>query len=203
MTDQEILAQNLVKYRKTAKLTQAELSGKINYSDKAVSKWERGECAPDIFVLKQIANLYGITVDKLLVEQKEIKFSPNYNLPKKRFIIAMLSVLLVWLVAVACYAFISLIFPTITETWMFFIYALPITFIVALVLTSVWGRNLLNCIISSLLTWTVLLAVYLSLYLYLTNVPPSLWLIFLIGIPLQFLIILWFAYKRINKKSKI
>ena len=36
------LAENLVKYRKHFNLTQAELAEKLNYSDKAVSKWERG-----------------------------------------------------------------------------------------------------------------------------------------------------------------
>ena len=41
-TLEEIVAYNLTELRKNARLTQAELAEKINYSDKSVSKWERG-----------------------------------------------------------------------------------------------------------------------------------------------------------------
>ena len=46
-------------------MTQLELAVSIGVSDKAVSKWERGDGTPDVFVLKQIADLYGVTVDFL------------------------------------------------------------------------------------------------------------------------------------------
>lgn len=63
-----VLAENLIKYRKAANLTQAELAEKINYSDKAVSKWERAAGMPDVDVLKQIADLFGVTVDDMLTK---------------------------------------------------------------------------------------------------------------------------------------
>ena len=55
-----IFAQNLIALRKQMKLTQIELAEKINYSDKAVSKWERGESIPDVSVLMVIANLFNV-----------------------------------------------------------------------------------------------------------------------------------------------
>ena len=64
----KIIANNISELRRAFPLTQAELAEKLNYSDKAVSKWERGESMPDIEVLKQIADLFGVSVDYLLSE---------------------------------------------------------------------------------------------------------------------------------------
>ena len=66
-----IFAQNLISLRKQMKLTQIELAEKINYSDKAVSKWERGESIPDVTVLMTIASLFGVTLDFLVTEHAE------------------------------------------------------------------------------------------------------------------------------------
>ena len=60
---QAALAANLVRFRKAAGLTQLELAEKLMYSNKTVSKWERGESVPDIFTLKSIAEIYGVTVN--------------------------------------------------------------------------------------------------------------------------------------------
>ena len=76
MTEQEFrktLADNLAKYRKLYGLTQQELADCVSYSDKSVSKWERGDGAPDVFVLHRIARLYGINVSELIGETGESK----------------------------------------------------------------------------------------------------------------------------------
>lgn len=198
MDIKENLAQNLIKYRKATNLTQAELAEKLNYSDKAVSKWERGESVPDLYVLKQLADFYGTTIDSLIGEPVEEKPKKLHNISKKRAIISLCSAGLVWLVATCCFAFINLIFPSLTKTWLSFIYAIPITLIVLLVLTSVWGKTLFNSICTSMLVWSVIVALYLTLLYSLPNPPSSLWMIFLIGIPLQVLTILWFSYKKIK-----
>ena len=61
-----IIKENLIKYRKSAGLTQAQLAAKLGYSDKTISKWEREEGVPDIYILKEIADLYGVTVNDLI-----------------------------------------------------------------------------------------------------------------------------------------
>ncbi|MBR5900709.1 MAG: helix-turn-helix transcriptional regulator [Clostridia bacterium] len=70
MNVKENLAINIAKHRKALGLTQAELAEQLNYSDKAVSKWERGDAVPEITVLKQLADFYGVTVDTLLSQPK-------------------------------------------------------------------------------------------------------------------------------------
>lgn len=192
------LAENLVKYRKHFNLTQAELAEKLNYSDKAVSKWERGESVPDLNVLKQLADFYNVTIDTLISEPTKVVTKKDNVRGKIRQIIAICSTMLVWLVAIVAFAFLNIIIPGITHTWIAFIYALPITCIVLLVLTSVWKKKITTAIIISCLVWSVILAVYLSLLFMLPSPPNQLWQVFLIGIPLQILTVFWSKYRTIK-----
>ena len=194
----DCFAANLIAYRKSFNLTQAELAEKLNYSDKAVSKWERAESVPDIYTLKQIADFFGTKVDVLISEPKKERPKVNYNLGKKRTIIALASTAVVWLVAIMFFAFINIIFPAIEQTWLSFIYAIPVTAIVLLVFTSVWGKSIGNLIILSVLIWSLILTVYLTLVHTLSTPPVMLWEIFLIGIPAEGIIIFWYLYKKVK-----
>ena len=194
----ENLAQNLTKYRKASNLTQLELAEKLNYSDKAISKWERGESAPDIFVLKQLADFYGTKVDTLLSEPKPERVKLSLATSKKRSLICLIASGLVWLVAILSFAFLGIIVESIENTWLSFIVAIPVTSIVLLVFTGVWGKNLATMILLSIFIWTFMLAVFLCLLCALPVVPKNLWQLFLICIPLQVIIVFWFLYKRIK-----
>ena len=75
MNDEKIKKQlgvNIAAYRKKLGLTQAGLAEKLNYSDKAVSKWERAESVPDVLTMVQLAELFDVTVNDLLVDPDEI-----------------------------------------------------------------------------------------------------------------------------------
>jgi transcriptional regulator with XRE-family HTH domain len=63
-----IIARNIIELRRKNNMTQLELAEKLNYTDKAVSKWERGESLPDIAVLKTIADMFGVGLDYLVSE---------------------------------------------------------------------------------------------------------------------------------------
>ena len=68
-----IIGKNIAELRKSSGLTQLELAEKLNYSDKSVSKWERGESLPDIVVLKSVADLFEVTLDYLVEEEHDGK----------------------------------------------------------------------------------------------------------------------------------
>ena len=193
----ECFALNLIKYRKSANLTQAELAEKLNYSDKAVSKWERAESVPDIYTIKNVADFFGVKVDVLISEPKYDRPKVNYNLGKKRTILCLASAAIVWLVAVLFYFFIHL-FVDIKIPWLSFVYAIPVTAIVLLIFTSVWGKSLGNVIILSVLIWSVIATVYITLLLTLDPPPAMLWEIFLIGIPAQAATLFWFLYVKVK-----
>ena len=69
----ETLGQRIARLRKEKKLTQEDLAKKFNVSTQAVSKWENDLSAPDISILKELANTLGVTIDYLLSNKaKEI-----------------------------------------------------------------------------------------------------------------------------------
>ena len=75
----EVLAQNLALYRKLHGFTQAQLADAIGYSDKSVSKWERGEGTPDIFLLLTLSEIYGVTVSELVGQTEKCKDTQEKN----------------------------------------------------------------------------------------------------------------------------
>ena len=67
-----VIAKNMTELRLAKGMTQLQVAERLNYSDKAVSKWERAESIPDICILKEIADLYGVTLDYLVNEKHRL-----------------------------------------------------------------------------------------------------------------------------------
>lgn len=194
----QIIANNITSLRKAANLTQSELGDNLNYSDKAVSKWERGESLPDITVLHKMTEMFGVNVDYLLHEEHDKSETERSEIIKarnaNRLIITLLSTVLVWLVATIAFVLMELL-PVNPGRflWMSYVYAVPGTLVILLIFNSIWGKRRVNFIIISLLMWTILLCVYL------TYVHSDIFIIFLIGIPAQIIIILWGNLRSIKK----
>ena len=68
--DQIKIGQFIAQSRKEKNLTQALLAEKLGITDKAVSKWERGIAMPDAALMLSLCNLLGITVNELLMGEK-------------------------------------------------------------------------------------------------------------------------------------
>lgn len=192
----QIIAKNITALRQQNKMTQIELAEKLNYSDKAISKWERGESIPDVLVLKTIADLFGVSLDSLLREDHTPVTTPLQELPGRKHrnhvVITMLSVLLVWLVATLCFVMLDLADPSQIAKWMSFVYAVPVTMVVWLVFNSIWFNRRRNYLIISLLMWTALATFFLTV----TTAGYPLWKFFLLGIPGQIIILVWSRFQR-------
>lgn len=187
------IGKNIIELRKSSSMTQAELAEKINYSDKAVSKWECGDAVPDIAVLKGLADMFSVSVDYLLedVHESPVTSAADTSVKKRnKCIITALSSSLVWLIATLVFTIINLCLVGNGFAWLAFIYAVPVTAIVLLVFNSIWGRIKYNFIIITVLVWTTLASIYFTLLKY------NIWLIFIIGIPAQIIILLWSGLKK-------
>jgi transcriptional regulator with XRE-family HTH domain len=195
-----IIAKNITILRQNAKMTQSELAEKLNYSDKAISKWERGESIPDITVLKALADLFGVPLDYLVQEnQQEPAVPESETVPVKRRnhkVITVLSILLVWLLATAAYVVIDMIYNKNQIHLLAFVYAVPVSVLVWLVLNSVWFGGKHNCAIVAVLMWTILISVVLALMLY----GLWIWQPLLLGIPGQIIIAFWSKLQYREKK---
>lgn len=217
-----IVAANLVRLRKANQLTQLQLAEQLHYSDKAVSKWERGESLPDLAVMKQLADYYGIRIDDFLKDPdapiEEPAAEPLPEMPAQeplteetlrqepaaavrqrkhnRVIITGMAALLVWLVASMIFVVLDTVLPDLKYTSFLFIYAAPITAVVALVFNSIWFNRRWNFVIISLLIWSVLGALFMTFYKY------KIWKLFLIGIPAQLIVVLWSRLRPVREPEK-
>lgn len=182
------IGNNIAACRRQQGLTQAELAQKLNYSDKAVSKWERGESVPDVVTLVELARLFGISVDSLTGECPAQ--APKKEIPRRRVdrnVIQMLVSLLVWFVALFVYVVLSSM--QIPKSWIGFFYALPANAIVLLSLRSAWRMYSWNFALISLIVWGSLLSFYMTMLVF---TGYNIWKLFLLGILGQAAIWLWF-----------
>lgn len=187
-----IIAGNIGTLRREAGMTQLELADKLNYSDKAVSKWERGESVPDIVTLKSVADLFGVTVDYLLRADHpldvEVKREYTKRQHRNHVLITVMSCVLVWLVSAFIHTGVDVALPNEGKLWLVYMYAVPVTLVVLLIFNSIWGNRRRNFAIVSALIWTTLLCVYFTTFIF---GGMNMWLLFIIGIPAQVIVGLW------------
>lgn len=196
----QCIAKNIVALRVSEKLTQAELAEKLNYSDKAVSKWERAESLPDIIVLKQIADMFGVSVDWLLSDNTESALIAEKKDVKKQnhLIITLLSVIGIWFAAIVAFVILMIAGKALDGGWLVFVGAMPISFILLLIFNCIWGRLKWNQYIISALVWSLLAFIYLVLLVCSLNY----WFIFFVGIPAEIAIIFAHRIRRSKKTVK-
>ncbi|MBQ6885448.1 MAG: helix-turn-helix domain-containing protein [Clostridia bacterium] len=179
-------ANNLCHYRKQLGLTQTELAEKLNYSDKSISKWERGDGLPDLLVTSRLADIFGLTINDMVAEKPRRRLMTTRN----KTIITLLSIGVAWLVATVLFFLFEILFPDIKMWWMFYIYAIPVSAIVGIVFSCVWWKKIHLFAAISTLIWSVALCIMLTVNLHKIS------LIFIVAAVLQILTILWFLIKK-------
>ena len=216
MVDENVkyrIGANIAAYRKRDGLTQASLAEKLNYSDKAVSKWERGESVPDVLTLMQLAELFGITVNELVCDPNALPENSDSKLEKamtqvsekalkrkaNKNVIQALSSTLVWFIALSAFVILSSFDFLEAYSCLLFFVAIPANAIVLLSLRSAWRDFRWNQMLISLITWGSLLSIYMII---LTVYHYHFWKLFLLGIPGQIAIFLWFRMFRPIKNTK-
>lgn len=195
----EIIAGNLTKLRQDAGLTQLQLAEMLNYSDKAVSKWERGESIPDLRVLIQLAEIYHITVDDIVKEHSEKPVKPKVNLKKKRLLISLLSAGLVWVVATVVFLILYYIAPLSELAYLTYVVAPFASAVVLLVFSCVWGRRITMTVASSAVIWTIALIVHVFLVRFASEV--AIWPFYVVAGAVQLLVVGWFVLRKLYKPN--
>ena len=195
---EQIVAANLADLRKARGWTQAELAERINYSDKSVSKWERGDGLPDLKVLTQLASLYGGSLDTFVTENAAHEIEqiqkPRGRL-SLRILTELLAVSIVFLAVTVIYVLLS--FYAKLNLWTLFTWAVPLSFGILTVLNIRWNYRVCAIVFGSLLSWSFLTALYLQL------LQHNVWMLYIVGIPAQAAIILFSQYRRKKNKQKI
>ena len=189
-----VFASNLINLRTAAGMTQAELGGQLNYSDKTVSKWERGEAIPDAYVLTELSDLFHVTVDYLLSSHdawqspEEIR-KANEPMYSSDIIIA---VTILGIMTASLTAFVIGWICGIIE-WRIFLVGLVLSAVAFLVLDCIFNhaRYLKPAMI------VLIISVFVLVYFLLWDFKP--WQIFLLLVPAITIALL---STHINKKPK-
>ncbi len=176
-----IFASNLIRLRTATGMTQAELGEQLNYSDKSISKWERGEAIPDAMVLKRMSEIFGVTVDYLLNEHDAWKPEPDPAGARDRSHYAIILVALMGIVTLAVLVFVVLWLWLGQVEWVVFPCFVPAAVITYLVLNSVFfgGRGNLYVVLG------LVASAFLAGYLVLLRFGMNFWQLFLILIPAE------------------
>ena len=196
----ENVARNISDLRRKNNWTQAELAEKLNYSDKAISKWERAESMPDIEILYQMSQLFNVTIDYFCSEhgnpEKEQLSEDSAGLLKRRILQILLWAVTLFFLGTVVFVYQKLDGNTWPGLWICFIWPVPVSCLLTTMLFYRFRMHLAVPFALSASLWTLLAALFLQGIV----VGVNLWLIFLIGVPLQLIIVLAF-WLRLKKPS--
>ena len=206
----KLIGNNISYYRKAGGLTQSALAEKLSYSDKAVSKWERGESVPDVYVIYKMAEIFNCSVNDIVGSSEKESITDdklNELLKQKQFkqiMITSLSVGLVWLVAAVIYFVTDLIVNGVykleqNEFSLVFIYAVPISFIITLIFSKIWGRIWQQAASVSGILWSGVISLAVSFKTF-NFAETSALKILIAAVVFQILIVLWYIMRKKTKK---
>lgn len=196
------IAKNLSELRSRAHLTQLQLAEMLNYSDKAVSKWERGEAIPDLRVLIQLTQIYGITLDDIVKNNGVApQVQPKRRLISKRAFITVMSVILVWFVSIGLFSILYFIPVTAPYAYIVFIVAPLPTGIVLTVFATKWGNRIAKALSCSLILWACVLIICLLVNIFLPDFK-QIFVVYILAAVFEILIILWFVYRWYATRKK-
>ncbi len=192
----EIIANNLQTLRKNRKLTQSEVGEAVHYSDKAVSRWEKGESLPDIETLQKLAELFEVETGYLFKEHSSTPIIPSSSKQQSinKIVCVALSVLIVWLTALLIFLYLNIYNDIVC--WQIFIWAIPSSALVLTYFNRIWGSKKYSIYISSIFIWSFIAGIYCQFVRY------NLWLIFFVGAPVQAVVVLNSFIKNIKKNEK-
>lgn len=194
-----IIANNIAYFRKRSGLTQGKLAELINYSDKSVSKWERGDGMPDVMVLLKLAEVFDVTVNDLVSEDKpEEKVLPSRQ--RRHILIDIMSIILVWLVAAVAFVGLRVFAPEFDTAWICYILAIPASAIVHLVFACIWWNHTVQFFSISFVVWTCALGIQMVFHSYITAFS-NISLIYICAAVLQVLALAWTLYRNFKKKK--
>ena len=161
----EILAGNLARLRREKGYTQAELGEKINYSDKSVSKWERGEGVPDLQVMIALSDLYGVSIDEMTGRKRTEEGNGGSSGTKAtdRTFLMIVTQSVIWLLTIVLFSAFLLFAKDMPKKWLVFIYAVPVACLCTGVYFTAWKLYAWAYGAFSCVMWLTCVAVQLTI----------------------------------------
>ena len=199
----EIVAKNIVTLRKKSGLTQVELAKKINFSDKAVSRWEKGEVLPDVETLQKLSEVFNVSISSILEIKDDLQKNKSVKLTKKDVLSQVFLICEIWSIIAVIYSYFNL--SRGMNLWQIFVWGIPATSLFLILQTRKKQNNISSFVYGTIFVWSFITCVFL------TRLKYNPWYIFLLGIPLQGMLIVRYVFdfkhestiknKKINSKK--
>lgn len=188
----QTISQNLARLRREKGVTQAELAEQFNYSDKAISRWEHGDTLPDVNVLCELCEFYGVTLNDLVAEDCTLPTEGAVKRKRDSFLyrlwICIMWAAMIWLLATIVFAYTLSVRDV--GLWVVFVFAVPVSTAAVALAGRSMIRGIARFILASVVMWTTIASVYLYFLSY------NFWMIFLVGVPLQLILFLRYQLKQ-------
>lgn len=190
MDEREIIAKNIVYYRKKMGISQLELAQKLQYSNKNISKWEKAETTPSVFTLKRLAEIFGVSMDDLFVQNVTENQTPQPTQPTKMpswmlskwLFLALANAILLVGCCIAVWV-LGLIKITFFNRYLLFLYCTPLSALSIFVFLTCINKRM-DLVFISVSGWLLAVCIYVTFI----NVP-YVWFIFYVMGALQVLTI--------------
>lgn len=191
----QTIAKNITSLRRNAKMTQLELADQLHYSDKTISKWERGEAIPDMENLIQIAELFNVTVNDIVYEQIDSRKTSDINhdlFTWKHYFITLISICIPYLLlTIGLFVLGAYQKEIFIEYWLpILLYGVTLSFVVWLVFATLWWPSLWQQVTCSGIVWSLAVAIHL------TFDDVMVLLVYGIALVLQVAIIFWWLLRK-------
>ncbi|MDY6367105.1 MAG: helix-turn-helix transcriptional regulator [Clostridia bacterium] len=193
----EIVAENIATLRKNSGLTQTQFAEKINYSDNTVSRWEHGEITPNLETLEQIAELFEVPIEYIIHEHSAEEMIADTELKArkmKRLQIMLFLIAAVWFCTIALY-FCFMTFAKINP-WVIFVWAVPVSCMPPLIYSEFMNTRIYPFTFITIAVWSLLAAIYIQF------LPYNIYLIFIVGVPVEHILVTWAFVTKKNKRKK-
>lgn len=179
-----VAASNIIRLRTGKGMTQAELGALLNYSDKTISKWERGEAIPDAYVLTQLSELFGVSVDFILSSHDKWEKPKENEVEEVRYSVErVIAIVVIGVLTAFLIAFVTLWLMGIVE-WRLFLFAISSALLAYLVMICVYKRKRqLQYVIALFVA-----SLFVIVYFFLPTSNP--WQLFLVLVPAEVLVFL-------------
>ena len=198
----EIVSQNLLRLRKENNLTQAELARRINYSDKAISRWEAGEVVPDLETIYALSEVFDVPVSYITESRSKEGANDGRKVIGQKILSQIFLCCEIWLIVTVLFVYLKI--SRHTNLWQLFVWGVPCSMLVLWLYNRKERTNVLLFIYSTIFIWSFTTCIYLHL------IESNPWYMFFIGLPAQGLLVIryLFNYKqnlkgiRLIKRSK-
>lgn len=196
-----IVSANLALLRKQKGITQAEIAEKLNYSDKAISRWEKGDTLPDLNVLYEICQFYGVTMNDLTSEECVAPPQDETKKHQKMYRVWMccLAASAVWLFATIWFIY-NIVVDENEVLWIAFLWALPFSCGIVMLIGGRSFNWIVHFVLGSVTVWSTLLATIFHILHFTDMGSKAIWFLLIIGVPLQAML---FLFQRVWKTREI